>query len=36
MPLVFFLGGGGGWEGRIEHDNCAKFMLTVAYNGNPI
>lgn len=31
-----FLGGRGGGKGKIEHDNCAKFMLTVAYNGNPI
>lgn len=36
MPLVFFWGGAGGGKGTIEHDNCATFMLTVAYNGNPI
>ena len=23
-------------EGRVERGYCAKFMLTVAHNGNPI
>ena len=23
-------------KGRVQRDYCAKFMLTVAYNGNPI
>ena len=30
--VLFFKGGGGG----VQHVYSAKFMLTVAYNGNPI
>ena len=32
-PVFFFKGGGGR---RVQHVYSAKFMLTVAYNGNPI
>ena len=32
--FCFFFKGGGG--GGVQHVYSAKFMLTVAYNGNPI
>ena len=38
---VWPLWGGGGvnmtfWRGGVKHVYCAKFMLTVSHNGNPI
>ena len=29
-------GGGGGGEGAVQRVDCAKFTLTVCYNGNAI